>query len=93
MEIQPGSGCGHINKEDLVDETWMTQAKATKKKAIPLRYEDLFKLMVHATEKSKLSALFIGFAEGGGFIDQRIWVLTPLPIWSAMKEGSFKVRP
>jgi hypothetical protein len=86
MSVQPGSGCGRINKEDVVDDCVLMQAKSTRKETITVRFEDLWKLRQHAISSGRSSAFAIGFVLEGslnhGFFDHRIWIAMPLEEWS-----------
>jgi hypothetical protein len=81
MEIQPGSGCGRIKKEDLVDKVWLGQAKSTRRQVITLRMEDLNKVKVHAAVKDKIPVVFVGFV-GDEIIDGRVWAMIPVSLWN-----------
>jgi hypothetical protein len=83
MKRQPGSGCGRLFKEDLVDQVYLGQAKSTRAPSITIKLSDLNNVRTNAKEKTPI--LFIGFFKDTQIWDDRIWVAVPIRHWSKIR--------
>lgn len=81
-KIQPGSGSGVIDREDLVlDDTYLIQLKATAAKSAQVKLDDLKKLIMNANRVDLLPAFIIGFEEHDTFTPSKVFVAVPLSDW------------
>lgn len=78
MKVQPGSGCGIIHKEDVVDKDRLMQAKSTRTEKITINLQDLNNLKEHAIKECREPVFAIGFSLNGTFLDSRIWLMVPI---------------
>lgn len=84
MKKQPGSGCGRLFKEDLVDLIYLGQAKSTRSPSLSIKLEDLERIAEHA--EKKVPILFMGFFKDSQIWDDRIWVAMPLRHWTKIRK-------
>jgi hypothetical protein len=78
MSIQPGSGCGPIDKEDLICPFHFGQVKSTRTEKVSVSIKDLRVLEGRAREKKKKMVFFVSFV--GPKVDDR-YALIPLEEW------------
>lgn len=77
MHIQPGSGCGRIDKEDLICSTHLGQVKSTRTSKIVVSVKDLLLLGERAKDMGRSPVFFLSFL---GKRNVR-YVLIPLTEW------------
>lgn len=83
MKRQPGSGCGRIFKEDLVDEVYLGQAKSTRSSRVSIGKKDLARLRKHAKDKKPM--FVIGFYDDKYIREDDVWIAVPLRDWTSIR--------
>ena len=81
MEIVRASGCGRVEKEDLIDGENLGQVKSSRGKSISVKIVDLERLVQHAKDRGKDPVFFLGYERPGPVMMPRKWALVPLEKW------------
>lgn len=77
MNLVPGSGCGSIDKEDLISRGHLGQVKSTRGDRISVSIKDLVLLDERAKENTKRMVFFLSFVKKNkryAIIDLEEWI-------------------
>ena len=85
MNIQRGSGCGPIDKEDLCGDNELCQVKSCRGRTISFKVEDLEALVHNAGEKDYF--FLIHLVTKTVVKAPRMWVAVPVDEWRKLKRG------
>ena len=85
LNIQRGSGCGVIDKEDLCGDNELCQVKSFRGRSISFKVEDLEALVHNASQEEKDFFFVIHLVTKTVVKAPRMWVAIPVDEWRNLK--------